>query len=169
MKRHLFQTIFAIALTFCVFGTSTMAATPNTTTVKSGDGIIVSETVEYFSDGSSCVTTVIDETPITPYATTFSKTGSKVYTLRNKDGDILWQFTVHGTFSVNSGVSATCTAASYSINIVDTAWENDSASASRSSNKAIGNATFVRKVLFVTIETKSCTVTLTCDSNGNLS
>mgnify|MGYP004428009297 FL=1 len=73
MKRHLFQTIFAIALTFCVFGTSVMAATSNTTTVKSSNGIIVSETVEYFSDGSSCVTTVIDETPITPYATTFTR------------------------------------------------------------------------------------------------
>lgn len=168
MKRSLFQTIFAIALTFCLFGTSVMAATPNTT-VQSENGTVVSETVEYFSDGSSCVTTVIDETPITPYATTFTKTGSKVYTLRNKNGDILWKFTVKGTFSVNSGVSATCTASSYSINIVDTAWENESASASRSGNKAIGKATFVRKVLFVTIESKSCTVTLTCDSNGNLS
>ena len=169
MKRSLFQTIFAIALTFCLFGTSVMAAAPKSTVVNSNDGIIVSETVEYLPDGSSYVTTVIDETPITPYATTFTKTGSKVYSARNSDGVIMWQFTVKGTFSVNSGVSATCTASSHSINIVEDAWQNKSASTSRSGNKAIGKATFIKKLLFVTVDTKDIQVTLTCDSNGNLS
>ena len=102
-------------------------------------------------------------------ATTYTKTGSKYYILRNKNGAELWRFTVHGTFSVNSGVSSTCTGVSHSISITEDAWQNESASTSRSGNQAIGDATFIKKLLFITVETKGCHVVLTCDSNGNLS
>ena len=169
MKRRLFQTILALAMTLGMIGTNVFASTLAETADTSADGVIVNETIEYLPDGSSIVITVIDETSIMPLATTFTKTGSKVYSARNPDGVIMWQFTVHGTFSVNSGVSATCTAASHSINIVEDAWQNQSASTSRSGNKAIGNATFIKKLLFITVDTKDIQVTLTCDSNGNLS
>lgn len=169
MKRRLFQAILALAMTLGIISTNVCASTLAKTTVASTNGVVVNETIEYLPDGSSVVITVIDETSIMPLATTFTKTGSKVYSARNPDGVIMWQFTVHGTFSVNSGVSATCTAASHSINIVEDAWQNQSASTSRSGNKAIGNATFIKKLLFITVDTKDIQVTLTCDSNGNLS
>ena len=114
MKRRLFQTILALAMTLGMIGTNVCASTLAETADTSADGVIVNETIEYLPDGSSIVITVIDETSIMPLATTFTKTGSKVYSARNPDGVIMWQFTVHGTFSVNSGVSATCTAASHS-------------------------------------------------------
>ena len=167
MKKRFLQIFLAATMAFSLFSATAGAATPAETTETPVNGVVVSETVEYLPDGNSVVITVVDETPVTPYGTVFTKTGSKYYNLRNKDGKILWTFTVKGTFSV--GVSATCTATSHSINIVDTAWQNESASTSRSGNKAKGYAKFIRKVLFVTVETREANVTLTCDNNGNLS
>ena len=132
-------------------------------------GRIVSEATEYFEDGSSATIIVTEEsTPLTR-ASVFTKTGSKYYIARNKNGVEMWRFTVHGTFSVNSGVSATCTKTSHTIKISEDVWQNQSATTKKSANQAIGDATFIKKLLFITTETKSCHVVLTCDSNGNLS
>ncbi len=129
---------------------------------------LIYEETEYFSDGSSVVIRVTEETSILTRATS-TKSGTKSYTARNSDGDVQWTFTVKGTFSVNIGTSATCTAASYSTSNIASGWSLDSASTKKSSNKAIGDATFKHKVLFVTTQTKDITVTLICDANGNLS
>ncbi len=83
--------------------------------------------------------------------------------------ETLFSFTVHGTFSVNSGVSASCTKSSYSYSITNKAWELKSASATRSGNKAIANAEFIKKLVFVTVDTFDANIVLACDSNGNLS
>lgn len=166
MKKFLaffMTTIIAITMTTSLF---TVQADESDGQVQ---GTIVSETIEYLPDGSSVLITVIDETPIVPYASTFTKSGSKVYSGLNSDGVVMWQFTVNGTFTVNSGINAVCTAASHTVNILENAWQNKSASSYRSENKAIGDATFIKKILFITVETKSCHVVLTCDSNGNLS
>lgn len=134
------------------------------------EGNIVSQSMEMLTDGNYAEIIVTDNSPaITTHATTTTKTGSKAYVLRNKDGKELWRFTVHGTFSVTSGVKATCTNVTYSIKITDTAWEKESASVSKSGSQALGDATFIRKLLFITVETKSCHVVLNCDKNGNLS
>lgn len=130
--------------------------------------VVISETNEYI-DGY-CIKTIITEEPtVNTRASTFTKTGSKSYVLTNSSGDELWRFKVNGTFSVETGVSAICTNSTYTITISNDAWENKSASASRSGNKALGEAVFVKKLLFITTETKECSVTLTCDKNGNLS
>ncbi len=133
------------------------------------DGIIVSETTEYLSDGTSITTIVMDTTNITTYGTTYTKTGSAAKIARNDKGQELWRITVNGTFSVNAGVSATCTKVSHSYTITDTAWQNESISSSKSANIASATGKFIRKVLFVTVETREATATLTCDKNGNLS
>lgn len=169
MKRHLLQTILAIILVFCMMAPSVSAGALTATPYQSKSAVVIDETIEYFPNGDYIVSTLVDETPTVLRAAAYNKTGSKIYTLYNKNGNVLWQFTLKGTFSVNPGVSATCTATSYSINIVDTAWQNDTASTSRSGNQAIGDATFIRKVLLIKVETKSCHTVLTCDKNGNLS
>ena len=143
------------------------AATPS---IDKANERIISETVEYYPDGSSAVITVAERIyEIGERATSYTKTGSKTYTARNSSGDVLWKFTVHGTFSVNSGVSATCTSTSYSTSNIASGWSLKSGSSYASSNKAIGDGTFEHKVLFIVTETKSCHVVLTCDANGNLS
>ncbi len=132
-------------------------------------GKLVSETVEYFDDGSSVVTEIYEYDAPQGRSSTYSKTATKAKTIRNADGDVLWKFKVTGTFSVNDGVSATCTAASYSVSDLASSWSLKSATATRSGNKATANGTFQKKALFVVINTQDCSVTLQCDKNGNLS
>ncbi len=128
----------------------------------------ISTNIKYFDDGSFAVITVEDFSPVNR-ASTYTKSGAKTYTAMNADGDVLWKFTVKGTFTVNSGVNATCKSTSYTTSNIASGWSLKSATTNASSNKAIGNATFQHKVLFVVTQTKDCTVTLTCDKNGNLS
>lgn len=133
------------------------------------DERIVSQTTEYFDDGSYVNIVVTEQSTVTRSLSTYSKTGSKQYICFDKNKVELWRFTVYGTFTVDPGVSATCTSASYSVSISDDSWSNESASAYYYKNQAMGDAVFVKKLLFMTVDTQSCNVVLTCDSNGNLS
>lgn len=166
MKRRV-SLLLAVSLLLCSLISFTAAA--DARTEEEIRGTVLSETVEYFADGSSVTIIVAEETSITPYGSVYTKTGSKYYIMRNSNGQELWRFTVHGTFSVNEGVSATCTKASYTISITEKGWENESASAYASGNQAIGDATFIKKVLFIKTDTRSCHVVLSCDKNGVLS
>lgn len=102
-------------------------------------------------------------------ADTYSMAGAKHYIFSDENHNELWRFTVHGIFTVNPGVSATCTKDSCDFSISDDSWHNESASSSHSGNQAIGDAVFIRKILLLTVATQTCHVTLTCDSNGNFS
>lgn len=124
--------------------------------------------IEYFADGSYIVTTITQESFLTRAASNTVK-GNKSHTYYNSNGSIDWVFTVTGTFSVVSGVSATCTAVSHSTDIRASKWKLVSASSWRSGNQAIGNITIKQTMLGITIQTVERTVTLTCDKYGNLS
>ena len=90
-----------LLLSFCAlpFGANAQVA-------KSEERII-SETVEMLEDGYYVKTIVAEELPaMAPRATT-TKSGSKSYVLANNNGEELARFTLKGTFSVNTGVSAT--------------------------------------------------------------
>ena len=130
---------------------------------------IISVTTEYFEDGSSVTIIVSEESTALTRASTYSKSGSKHYVFSDQNNIEFWRFTVHGTFTVNPGISVTCTEDSYSIEISDDTWHNESASTYHSGNQAIGDAAFVKKLLFIPIDTINCNVILSCDSNGNLS
>ncbi len=163
-----------IAFCFCIVLGFTAALPSGTTSVyaetfEKTDEQIISQTTEYLEDGSYIIITISEKTYQTARGTAYYKNGSKSYTLYNKDNDELCRFTVSGSFYVNPGVSSSCTKASHSVTITDTAWENDSASSYCSGNQAIGDATFIRKLLGIKVDTKSCHVVLTCDTNGNLS
>lgn len=131
--------------------------------------IVISETTEYFEDGSSATTTVTQIiTPNQPRATK-NVTGSKTRTIRNSDGDVLYKFKVTGTFSVNEGISSTCTAVNCSASNLASGWSLDSSTTSKSGNKASATGIFKYTVLFITTITEETSVTLTCDKNGVLS
>lgn len=130
---------------------------------------IISETTEYYSDGSSITIIVAELQQPQSRASAYTKKGYKAYVARDKKGNELWRFTVNGTFSINSGVSASCTAASYNVKITEDSWQKESASVKRSENQAIGEATFIKKILLITTDRKSCRAVLSCDKNGKLS
>ncbi|MBQ8558684.1 MAG: hypothetical protein IJ439_01675 [Tyzzerella sp.] len=163
--------IFATFLSIMIIANSlllTANAAPVNTLTDNFE--VISENIEYLSDGTSVTITVLEEKDALPTrATSYTKSGAKNYTAKDSNGNILWTFTVKGTFTVNSGVSATCTSTSYSTSNLSSGWELDSASTYASSNTAVGDATFKHKTLFITTDTKSCHVVLTCDANGNLS
>lgn len=163
MKKFL-AIIMSVMLSVGLMGLNISAASDDTI-----NRTLISETVEYLEDGSSITISVYEDNAPMTRASTYSKSGSKTYTARNSDGDILWKFTVQGVFSVTEGSSSSCTSSKYTSEIVDDSWSLKTASASKSGNKAIGNATYQSKVLFIVTDTKSCTVELKCDTYGNLS
>ena len=146
-----------------------LVPTVSVTTHAQSSEIVISETTEYFEDGSSVTTTITQIE--TNYLTRATKTitGSKTKTVKNGDGDVLYKFKVTGTFTVNEGVSATCTAVSCSASNLASGWSLDSSTKSKSGNKATATGVFKYTVLFITTTTQETTATLTCDKNGNLS
>ncbi len=166
MKKILSLFLFSVIMISSMF--LTVGAAETNSDMK---GTIVSETVERLEDGTTITTTLYDTTSkdVVTMGTTYTKTGSKNTVATNDKGEELWRFTLNGTFSVNPGVSATCTQASHTVKITSNAWQNETATSSKSGNQAIGYGKFVRKVLFITVETREANLTLTCDKNGNLS
>ena len=130
--------------------------------------ILISRTVEVQPDGSS-VEILVYQSPVYTRGNSYSMSGSKVYNSTNAAGEVQWTFRVTGVFKVVEGSSVYCTSASHSYTIAEDDWNYVSGSSYKSGNKAIGNAEFNRKVLGIVIDTGTCTVTLTCDANGNLS
>ncbi len=138
--------------------------------VSAENEIVVSREIIYNSDGSYTEIVITEKiNNIMPRAETYTKSGTKNGHRYDENGNLKYTFTVHGTFTIRAGVSATCTNASYSTSNIASGWSLDSASTGKSANKAIGNATFKYKVLLVTTKTENISVTLSCDGNGNLS
>lgn len=161
----------SIILSIMIVGNiCSIATNASTGVINQESQKIISETVEYFDDGSSIVITVAESAnTIITRANAYSKSGSKTYTAKNSSGEILWKFIVNGTFSVNTGVSATCISTSYSKSNLASGWSLKTGSSYASGSQAIGDGTFQHKTLFVVTDTKSCHVVLNCDANGNLS
>lgn len=158
--KKLLSIILTTILLISLFSLTTYAQSPE---------IVVSETTEYFDDGSSITTTITQLANNDLTRATKTITGSKTKTVKNSDGDVLYKFKVTGTFSVNEGVSSTCTAVSCSASNLASGWSLDSSTKSKSGNKATATGVFKYTVLFITTITQETTATLTCDKNGNLS
>lgn len=130
--------------------------------------LLVSQTEEFLPDGTRVVISVWEK-PVIARGAIFSKAGSKTYTGYNEQGQTTFTFTVSGTFTVNTGVSASCINATWSHSIYHLNWSLDNASASPYSNKVIGNATFVDSPQPGSVNTAPITVILTCNEYGELS
>lgn len=156
--------LISILAMFCPISYAHAAVTPFT-----DSAIVLHQQTEYFEDGQYVI---ISLQYITPYSSGFSRTSQtlsakKTYTGYNQDGEALWSFILYGDFSVETGVSSQCIRSSYSTNIYNSSWNVDSASSYTTGNMAVGDATFEKKLLFITTDTKSCHVELSCDINGN--
>lgn len=166
MKKSL-STLLIFIILISIFSFNASATSYDNATENE---IIISETTDYFSDGSSITTTITQKIDgISTYATTKTVSGSKTSTIKNSDGNILFKFKINGTFSVNIGVSATCTAVSCGASDLASGWSLDSYTTSKSGNIARATGVFKHTVLFVTNVTQEVTNTLSCDANGVLS
>lgn len=97
-----------------------------------------------------------------------SKSGSKTYNYYDSSDVKLWKAVLTGSFTY-TGSSASCTAADLDITIYNSAWSTQYGYASKDWNKAVGSGMMLKKTLGVTVLRESVSLTLTCDSNGNLS
>ena len=146
-----------ISLVLCLFYLIPTTAIATSITMQESDRI--------YLDNGYYITIEITESPERASGT---KSGTKNYVFRSGSGSELWRASIRGTFTY-TGSSATCTAASCTITITDTAWYEISKNASRSGATAIGDFTTGHKILGVTVKKETVNIRLTCDANGNLS
>lgn len=127
------------------------------------------EAIETEDGGYLTVTLVTFSTPGNEKASTYTKTAHKYATQYDVDGNVVWRYTLTGMFSVNSGVSATCSNASYSVENNSSQWHFSDCSASASGNVAHGVGTATKKVMLIIVaETVNIDLNLTCDKYGNI-
>ncbi len=166
MKKIL-SIILTIIIFVSIFSFNASATVYDKTAVNE---IVVSETTVYFEDDSSITTTITQQiNDIETLATTKTVSGSKIHTAKNADGEVMYKFKITGTFTVNIGVSATCTAVSCSASDCTNGWGLDSYTTSKLGNTAKATGTFKKKTLFITTNTINVPLTLSCDANGVLS
>ena len=172
--KKMFKKILALSLITIVF-VSGFCINSQAETIDNSieEFVVVKENIELLDNGITITTTITERVLKTTdrnpsKAATYTKTGKATQTAKN-GSTTLFSFTVHGTFTVNPGISATCTSSSYSHSITESAWSLDSASASKSGNKASASGTFKKKLLFITVDTMTLNLTLTCNANGVLS
>lgn len=121
--------------------------------------------IVYLEDGSYLIIETSDKISTRANNT---KSGTKTISHYSDDDEKLWDATIRGTFTY-TGSSSTCTAATISYNIYNDNWKITSATADKSSNKAIGNVVAKRYVLGIPIKTVEQIITLTCSATGVLS
>lgn len=175
MKKYLLSTVCSLILLLSV-GMVTPASVEAASHIEKGQ--LISECINILDDGSFFHITIAESLPETASCfsqsilsarSTQTKSGSKKIAYYNSDNEVVWEFTLHGTFQYTPGSSAGCVSSSYSINIYDSSWENTYASASKSGNQAIADATFKEKILFVTTQARNVHITLSCNAYGTLS
>ena len=99
--KKLFALLMSAIMLVPIFDGLSFSA--NAETDNAINGNVISESTEYFLDGSSATIIVTEETDLLTRAATYTKTGSKYYILRNKDGNELWRFTVQCRLRVPAG------------------------------------------------------------------
>jgi len=90
------------------------------------------------------------------------------YAHYDSDNNLEWKYTLYATFECEYGVSSVCANAYYVQNIYNGNWTFSNGAAYTSANTAIGTGRYVKKYLFITLDTIEVSLTLTCDVFGNV-
>ncbi len=163
-------TVLLLLSILCAFSLPTYAAGAEGEETNIGNTQVV-----YFDDGSYVVTTLEVETigsgdsGIAPASTTQTIQGTRTAIWYSDDGDTEWEYILIGLYTVELGVSAVCTSASYTKTIYKSGWKFSDGSATAEGNVAYGGGVFKKKVLFITTKTATVDISITCDIYGNLS
>jgi hypothetical protein len=97
-----------------------------------------------------------------------TKTGSKTNKYKDSNGTVLYTLTVSGVFTY-TGSSSTCTSSSTNATAPTTDWTVISNTSSKSGNKATAKGIYNQHLDGRLVQTKTCTITLTCSATGSLS
>ena len=151
MKLRVFSMVLIVVMLVCTIPVNVSAAQAQ-------------ESVITFDDGSYLRITIED---VSARATN-TRTANKYLTHYNSSDEVLWEAKLTASFTY-TGTTSSCTSASCSVTVNDSAWYVVSKSASYSGNTATANLTMGKKFLGITIDKPKYTITLTCDKDGNLS
>ncbi len=167
MKRILIC-LFAIV---CFVMSLPLSAGVQAAPIITNDFQTVSTYTEYYQDGYAeiTVTKKVSKNGILAAGNEYYIIGSKTYTWYDVNGKPLWDFVVIGDFRVIHNEYVVCIAASGAPHSFDKAWSCSSSTAFPEFNIAVGKATFKRKILFVTVDTRKIEVRLYCSKTGQLS
>lgn len=124
--------------------------------------------IEYLENGDYIVTELAVDSSDAPFqvkekATRATKTGYKTATYYSSLGTKIWSVTVDGTFSYSSGVSATATGSSATVNIFVSGATFKNKNAYTTGNTAIASGTVVYNGM-----TTTKSVSVSCDKYGNV-
>lgn len=128
--------------------TTSFAASPDTQSVTEPERIV-------YSDGS----VLLIETDVLPRSARSDGYSASKKASYKYGGRTVWTYSIHATFSLTG--RATGIGDSYSIS--DDAWSFDGSTKSKSGNTATGDATFS-----TSRASKDISLSLTCDSEGNI-
>ena len=129
---------------------------------------LVSETVEYYEDGSSLMISIYEEV-VQQRSNLYNKIGKKIYEYRDASSNILWEFAVIGEFRIIEGASVTCISASCDSEVYNDYWQCERQWAETSGSWAIAYGEFSKSLLGIVVDRENAEVSLTCDVYGNLS
>lgn len=122
--------------------------------------------IEYLENGDYIETTIT----ILPSSRKSSTcTGRKTTNYKNSAGTTLWSVTVRASFSYVTGKSSKCTSASGYSTSKSSSWKVSSATTSKSGNSATATATGTQYRNSKPVGSITRSVTLSCDTYGNLS
>lgn len=128
------------------------------------------ESIFYFDDGSRLIISPVYETDAGASIKTAANSVTKSRDARVEDsnGNLECIYTLTASFTYTYGVSSSCTSASYSKTIYDSAWTFSNGSAEKSGNTAYGKGQFTKKMLGITIKNYDVNISLSCDAYGNV-
>lgn len=147
---------------------SALIFTTNISEAKADTVSLVSQNTIYLSNGMYIETIIVEECSNSTFATTNTKTGSKIAYIKNSSNTTIATFKITGTFTYD-GSTSQCTAASHSSTVTNSSWTFTFKSANRLTNRAIGQYILETKQSGITVNKVSDTITLTCSPNGTLS
>lgn len=134
----------------------------------SGDTSVVPDSREivYLEDGYYIVYEM--EEPENSVFSTKTVTGKKTGYVYDSSSTKVCSLTLNAKFSVDVGVSAKCTSATYSTASYVSGWSIESVSVNRSGATATASGTAKKKVLGITTHSSPISVSMTCDKYGNV-
>ena len=101
---------------------------------------------------------------------TYTVSGYRDIIRRNGSGTALWEYRLNGTYTVNHGISVSCTSASYKTTIYYSEWKFSQGSTSISVARAYGSGVFKQYLMgFIVLDTVNInSIGLSCDVYGVL-
>lgn len=153
MKKLLGLLTAVVILLGCIPATKPQAAEVNTETI-------------YLDNGDHIETTIVTYPQTRSFST---KTGVKTTTYMNADDEPLWSVSVTATFSYDPGRSCLCNSVSGESKSYVSGWKVSEATTFRQLNTAMASATGTKYFIGIPMNSYEVSVTLTCDTYGNLS